>query len=148
MAADVGSIAQNVGGAIVVDAGHDFDALFMGGLHRQQALFRVVVDSIDVDQLVMDVAEQHQIADVVGEQRRTNRVAARSRRRVGDDVRHEAEIFVFGTGDKVPDQGFVASRILTPTRGLRPEDHAGERGKCVRPGSFFASGCRVLRIGR
>ena len=115
MPADVGGIPQNVGRAVVVDRRDDFNASLVASLHRQQALFRVLIDCIDVDQFVVDVAEQHQVADVVGEQRRTNSVAARSRRGVGDDVRHEAEILVLGTGDQVPDQGFVASRILAPT---------------------------------
>ena len=147
MPADIGGIPQNVGRAVVVDRRDDFNASLVVSLHRQQALFWVLIDCIDVDQFVVDVAEQHQVADVVGEQRRTNQVTARSRRGVGDDVRHEAEILVLGAGDQVPDQGFVASRILTPTRSLRPEDHAGERGKCVRPALLRTGGRRggVLR---
>jgi hypothetical protein len=47
----------------------------------------------------MNVTEQDQVIDVVGKQWRTNRVAARSRRGVGNDVRHEAKILVFGARD-------------------------------------------------
>ena len=102
MAADVGSVAQYMGGAIGVHAGHDFDALFMRVLHRQQPSFRVVVDIVNVDQLVMDVAQKHEIGNVVGEKRRPDGIAARSRRRIGDDVGYKAEIFASAPETRSP----------------------------------------------
>ena len=49
---------------------------------------------VDVDQLVVDMAKQHQVGDIVGEQGRPHRVAARAAGRIGDDVGHEAELGV------------------------------------------------------
>jgi hypothetical protein len=66
------SYRENMGCAVLVDRHNDFHTPLMASLHYQQALFRVLVNSIDVDQFVVDVSEQHHVADFVGEQKRTD----------------------------------------------------------------------------
>jgi len=65
MAANIRRIAQDVGGAVFLDGGDRLDALLVRHLHGEQPLFGVAGHIVNVDELMVDVAEQHHIIDVV-----------------------------------------------------------------------------------
>lgn len=115
MGADIRGVAQDVRGAVLLDTGNRLDALFMRGLHREQPFLGVPRDIIDIDKLVMHVAEQHQIVDGVRQKRRADRVAAGAVRNVGDDMRHEAESLVLGPEIRSPIRS-----LLQPAYWHRP----------------------------
>jgi hypothetical protein len=55
-----------MGGAILVNCGDRGDTALMRLLHGLEALHGVLVYLINVDQLVMDMAKQHEVVNVVG----------------------------------------------------------------------------------
>ena len=83
-------------------------------------------DGVYVNQFVVDIAQQHQIVDVIGQERRANDVTAGPRGSVRHDVRHETEVLVFGAGDQVADQGLIAARVLTPAYRPCPQYAAAQ----------------------
>ena len=131
VSADIRGIPQDVGGTVLVDPGHHLDAVFVRGFHRKQPFFGMPGDVVDIDELVMNVTEQHQIIDVVRQLRRPDRVAARAVGRVGDDMRDEPEIPVLGPRNQIANQVLVAARVLTSASGIGPQDRAGELAQSI-----------------
>ncbi|MCT8003753.1 hypothetical protein NZL82_17920 [Sphingomonas sanguinis] len=86
MLSDVRGVANDMARPLGQDAGPDRHPPLVIGLDPQQALDRIFIDQFDVDRLVMDVAEQHEIARIVREEMAEFRIPARTVRRIGDDV--------------------------------------------------------------
>src|SRR5262249_25017946 len=85
MVADLGRETKNVGGAVFRNVSDDVDAAFMRRLHHKEPVLGMLVDLIDVNQLVMHMAHQHQIGDLIANEGRTNSVATRAGRGFGND---------------------------------------------------------------
>ena len=63
MIADIGTVKQNVALAVLIDARDGLDALFMLLLHPLQQVHGVIFQPLVVDESVVRVAYQHQIAE-------------------------------------------------------------------------------------
>lgn len=81
----------------------------------------MIREIIDVYALMVLRTEQHEIAQVLGERGRANRVAARAVGTVGDNVRDEAELPVLAAGDQVTDEFLVAPAVFAAPGSLGPE---------------------------
>ena len=94
--ADVGREPEHVRRPVGHDAGHEQHPSLVLGLHREQVVFRVVFLRVDVDQLMMASARQHEIGDVAGQRGCAFRIVPRASlapafRDIADHVRPIAE---------------------------------------------------------
>jgi hypothetical protein len=75
-------------------------------------------------------AEEHEIAQVLGERGRSNRISARAVGAVGDYVRDEAELPILAPGDQVADEFLVAPAVFAAPGSLRPKGDLNFRFCC------------------
>jgi len=116
---DVRTVQKNVTLAIRPERPDKLDAGFMASLHVPQQ-FDGMARNIDlVDLPMMDVAEQHQIADIALQLLRKHRIAARPIGFIRDDVRNVGGVEL-GLGDIVLPKRSVAPVVLAPAGRLAP----------------------------
>lgn len=63
--ANIGGVAQNMRCAITANVGSNRRATFMFRLDGEEPSFRKIIWLIDIDHLVMNAAQKHQIAWVI-----------------------------------------------------------------------------------
>ena len=108
-------------GALLRHSRHDGDAVLVLSLHLKQDGLGMIREIIDVYALMVLRTEQHEIAQVLGERGRANRIAARAVGTVCDNVRDEAELPVLAAGDQVADEFLVAPAVFAVPGSLGPE---------------------------
>jgi hypothetical protein len=74
----------------------------------------------------MNVAQEKQVSDIIGQQRGAHRIAPGAFGCLGHDVRHEAEVPIFRPRDQIADQQLVAAAVLASTGRQCPEHSSGE----------------------
>jgi hypothetical protein len=100
-----------------------------------KALDGVGVLLVNIHELEVWAAQQHEIVGIVFQQRRQYRVSAGPTWCFGYNMRDEAEVGVLIVGDQVTDERLVAARKVTPPTSASPY-HA----------SCFGRGHRVYSI--
>jgi hypothetical protein len=80
----------------------------------------MIGNGIEIDELMVPRAHQHEILEAAGKSGRSDRIATRAALDVRDDVRDEAEYSILAAGDEVANQIGVASSVLTAARGAGP----------------------------
>ena len=58
-------VPQHVRRSVLLDRRDDVDPLLVCRLHCEEAILRMLIQSVDVDQFVMHIAQEHQVIDVV-----------------------------------------------------------------------------------
>jgi hypothetical protein len=110
--ADSGAEPDDVRCALFVNAGDDRNPSFMLGLHSYKDRFGMIGDGVEIDELMVPRAHQHEVLEPARKQGRSDRIAARAAFHVRDNVRDEAEDPILPAGDEVANQIAVASAIL------------------------------------
>ncbi|SJM35582.1 hypothetical protein BQ8482_800005 [Mesorhizobium delmotii] len=100
-------------GAIRLDAACQANPLFVLLLHEEQKLLRMIVRRFIIDQAMVLGAEEHQVRNILGEQRGPDRMTACAIGGVRHDMRNETEHFVFFARQQFTDEFAVAAAILT-----------------------------------
>ena len=75
--ADPGAVKDDMARPIFIDLGDRLNPRLVPALHVEEDRRGVAADGLPVDQPVVRVAHQHEVGNVVGEERRAKRIAAR-----------------------------------------------------------------------
>jgi len=116
-----GTEPDDVRCAVFVDAGDNRNSCFMFGFHGYKDRFGMIDDGIEIDELMVPRAHQHEVLKVADKLRRPHRIAARAAFEVSDDVGDEAKNPVMAAGDEVANQIGVASAVLAAARCAGPQ---------------------------
>lgn len=117
---DAGRESHDMGRPVFINACDRRDPRFMLRLHSEKNRLRMVGDGLDIDQLVVTRAHEHEVAQASRKLGRSDRIAAGTSFDVCNDMRNEAEDAVLAAGDQVADQIRIASPVLTSTTRPRP----------------------------
>jgi hypothetical protein len=120
MGADIGSIEQDLGFFRGMDSRHAFDPFLVNLLHAMKTIRRVTRYVRFVDQPMMRIAKEHQVAEFDSEFRRQDTIPTWSGRAVRDYMCDVCPVHLRHSKVIAP-QGYVAGLVFTSATGSDPK---------------------------